>query len=359
MSGGTPTSSMGVLTSKRKARIARSKDKPQSGRDYLVLDSQVNADGVHIWPFDPRFPIDVVHHHLSGLQPFRMNRHDYLEILFLNAGELVWQIQDQFVTQSKGDLFVMGSAKYHRVTEKSSSQAAVESLFFHPDLIRSSSVCRDDSEYLAAFQSFDPGFPHVIPASTGVPAEIRGLIARIHQELPASSDRAKLCVKTYLKMILVVLLNHYSSSRMIPARFDRRQRALERFKPLFEFLDSHYWDQITPIDAAKTVNMSRSHFRRAFKQVTGQSFVLYLNHFRIAKAQELLVSTDKSIAEVGMEVGFCDQSYFGLIFRRCTQMTPLFYRNRAHQISQIDRSTIAQPMISKTDKTGSVTTRIS
>jgi len=97
------------------------------------------------------------------------------------------------------------------------------------------------------------------------------------------------------------------------------------------------------------VNMSPSHFRRAFKQVTGQSFVLYLNHFRIAKAQELLVSTDKSIAEVGMEVGFCDQSYFGLIFRRCTQMTPHFYRNRAHQMSQLGQPTMTQPLISKSD----------
>jgi AraC-like DNA-binding protein len=350
---------MGVLHSnnnKRKARVVSSKDKQPPRRDYLVLDSQVNADGVHVWPFDPRFPIDVVHHHLSGLQPFRMNRHDYLEIVYLNAGELVWQVQDRPVTQSKCDLFVMGSAKYHRVTENSSSQATAESLFFHPDLIRSSSVSRDDSEYLGAFQSFDPGFPHVIPASTGVPSEVRGLIARIHQELPASSDRARLCVKTYLKMILVVLLNHYSSSRMIPARFDRRQRALERFKPLFEFLDRQYWDQITPIDAAKTVNMSPSHFRRAFKQVTGQSFVLYLNHFRIAKAQELLVSTDKSIAEVGMEVGFCDQSYFGLIFRRCTQMTPLFYRNRAQQLSQMDRAPLPRPSILEPESVASRTT---
>lgn len=351
-----PTSSMGVVNTKSRKRGFASSKYEQPRPYYLVLDSQVNADGVHVWPFDPRFPIDVVHHHLSGLQPFRMNRHDYLEILFLNAGELVWQVQEKLVTQEKGDLFVMGSAKYHRVTENSSSQAAVESLFFHPELIRSSSVCRDDSEYLAAFESFDPNFPHVIPANTGVPSEIRGLIARIHQELPASSDRARLCVKTYLKMILVVLLNHYSSNRMIPARFDRRQRALERFKPLFEFLDRQFGDQITPIDAAKTVNMSPSHFRRAFKQVTGQSFVLYLNHFRIAKAQGLLVSTDKSIAEVGMEVGFCDQSYFGLIFRRCTQMTPLFYRNRAQQISQMDRSSVTQPLISKTDSIPSRTT---
>lgn len=309
----------------------RRKKKPSPA--YLVQDSQINAEGVHVWPFDPRFPVDVVHHLLSGLHPFRMNRHDYLEIVYLNEGEVIWQIQDQFITEGKGDLFVMGGPKYHRVTEHSSPHAKAESLFFHPDLICSPSAPRDDSEYLACFRSFDPSFQHIVPAATGVPQEVRELIARIHKELPVSSDRARLCLKTYVKMILVLLLNYYSQTCPIPSRSDRHKRALDRFKPLFEFLNDRYWDQVTPIEAAKTVNMSPSHFRRAFKQVTGQSFVTYLNQFRVAKSQELLASTDKSIAEVGMEVGFCDQSYFGLIFRRCTQMTPLFYRNRARQLS--------------------------
>jgi AraC-like DNA-binding protein len=342
-----PTSSLGRLKpNKSKTRLVRS-GKEQPRRDYLVMDSQVNADGVHVWPFDPGFPVDVVHHLLSGLRPFRMNRHDYLEIVYLSAGELVWQVQDHLVTQNKGDLFVMGSSKYHRVTERSSSQVTVESMFFRPDLVCRPSVSCDESEYLASFQSYDPDFPHIIPASSGVPAEVRALIARIHKELPANSDRARLCVKTYVKMILVLLLNHYSSHRMLRVKFDRRQRALDRFKPLFNFLDDCYSDLITPADAAKTVNMSPSHFRRAFKQVTGQSFVLYLNHFRIAKAQELLSSTNRSIAEVGMEVGFCDQSYFGLIFRRCTQMTPLQYRNRTLDLSQNEQSAVHRAPISE------------
>jgi AraC-like DNA-binding protein len=53
---------------------------------------------------------------------------------------------------------------------------------------------------------------------------------------------------------------------------------------------------------------------------------MYLNHFRIAKAQALLATTDKSISEIGEEVGFCDQSYFGLVFRRLVHLTPRDYR---------------------------------
>jgi AraC-like DNA-binding protein len=67
---------------------------------------------------------------------------------------------------------------------------------------------------------------------------------------------------------------------------------------------------------------------RLFKQVTGQPFVNYLNHFRIAKAQALLATTDLSVAEVSQEVGFCDQSYFGLIFRKLAQVTPLQYKRQ-------------------------------
>ncbi len=60
--------------------------------------------------------------------------------------------------------------------------------------------------------------------------------------------------------------------------------------------------------------------------MTGQSFVAYLNSFRVARAQELLASTDQAISEISLETGFCNQSYFGVIFRRITGVTPLQYR---------------------------------
>ncbi|HVP49199.1 MAG TPA: helix-turn-helix domain-containing protein, partial [Bryobacteraceae bacterium] len=48
--------------------------------------------------------------------------------------------------------------------------------------------------------------------------------------------------------------------------------------------------------------------------------------FRVARAQELLAATDRAISEISLETGFCNQSYFGVIFRRITGMTPLEYR---------------------------------
>jgi AraC-like DNA-binding protein len=331
---------MGLRTQK----VASKRSSAHAG--FLVSDAQVNAEGVHVWPFDPAFPVDVVRHTLSGEQPFRMNRHDYIEIVYLKSGALIWQVQESEVRESRGDLFVMLHSKYHRVSERSSHQARVESLFFHPSLLRSASPFVEESEYLRPFARLDRGFNHVIPRATELPGEILRLFQKIRQELPATSGRARLTIKTYVKMIMVHLLNYFSTQSNRPVPSNRREFELERFGPVFEFLEHNYPESISPADAARTINMSPSHFRRAFRQLTGQSFVPFLNHFRIEKAQELLSKTEIPISDVGLDVGFCDQSYFGLVFRRLTKITPRQYRQRAIRKRQ-RATTLGQPVFER------------
>jgi AraC-like DNA-binding protein len=146
--------------------------------------------------------------------------------------------------------------------------------------------------------------------------------------MPATSTRARLTIKTYLKMILILLVNHYADRQGTVETFDRKQRAIEQLVPLFDFLEANYNEPVSVATAAEVLHLSESHFMRLFKQVTGQSFVNYLNHFRVAKAEHLLATTDLSVAEVSQAVGFCDQSYFGLVFRSLIQMTPLQYKRQ-------------------------------
>jgi AraC-like DNA-binding protein len=229
--------------------------------------------------------------------------------------------------QKPGELFVIGATLYHRVTEQSGRVVKGTVLVFLPELIRATSAARDYAEYLIPFLIQDHSFPHLIPAKTGVPGRVLGLTDLIRGELPVGTDRARLCVTTYLKMMLVLLINHYTSCRGSIEVFSRKQEALDRLRPLFDFLDSNYGEPLTVQNGASVLKMSKSHFMRFFRQVTGQSFINYLNRFRVAKAQAMLVLPNKSIATVSQEVGFCDQSYFGVLFRRLVHMTPLQYRD--------------------------------
>ena len=295
-----------------------------------VIEPQINAAGTHIWPFNPSFPIDVRLFTLDGFDQLRMNRHDYFELYYVSSGRGQFQVQDRSLPINEGDLVVMGSNLYHRVSSHSRRKMKAVALYFQPEVIRASETNGDDVEYLMPFLLQESGFPHVISSKdSDIPAESLQLIQRIRATLPASSARARLTVRTCVKMILMLLVNHYAAYCDTREIFNRREETLKRLQPLFEFLEHHYDQPITIKMAAASCAMSLSHFMRFFKQMTGQSFHDYLNHFRIAKAQVLLAATDKSISEISQEVGFCDQSYFGTVFRKIVNLTPAAYRRHS------------------------------
>ena len=99
-----------------------------------------------------------------------------------------------------------------------------------------------------------------------------------------------------------------------------------RLAPIFAYIEEHADEPIRIKDAARMCATSPCSFMNLFKQVTGQSFVAYLNEFRVKKAQDLLVNTNKSIAEISLEAGFCNQSYFTVVFRQIVGDTPLAFR---------------------------------
>lgn len=295
---------------------------------WELIEPKIGADGVHALALDPAFPVDVRFLLFRREREIRLNRHRYCELLYVASGEVEYEVQDQIHALAAGDLFVMGSTLMHRMRSLPKGRAKGAVLYFQPDLIVSGDLSGEDLQYLMPFSVQDVGFPHVVPASSGLPAQIFDLMKRTAAELPATSHRARLSVRTYLKMILVLLVNHYTAFRGNEDAQMRRERELERLRPLFAWVDAHFDQPVTVSQAASTVHMSESNFMRFFKRTTGQPFVVWLNRLRVARAERLLRSTDLPIGDISQQVGFGDQSYFGSVFRSVVGMTPREYRRR-------------------------------
>jgi AraC-like DNA-binding protein/mannose-6-phosphate isomerase-like protein (cupin superfamily) len=308
----------------------------RSCKDHFeIVEPGINAEGVHTWPFDPSCPIDVLFLTVDDRHRVRMNRHSYFEVLYLCSGSANCHIQDRLLPFNEGDLAIIGSTLYHRIECQSSSPLTLAAMFFDPDIIRCDGAS-DSTEYLTPFLLQDTDFPHIVPAETGVPRQVLDMMLRIRSEQLASSPRSRLALKTYLKMLLMHLVNQYAQYAGTVETFQRQQQALDRLRPLFRYLGENCGNCIQVGQAARICGMSESHFMSVFKRVTGLSFVTYINHYRIERAQVLLATTDRSIADISQRVGFCDQSYFGTIFRRTVGMTPVTYRRlvRAHNFSE-------------------------
>lgn len=77
---------------------------------------------------------------------------------------------------------------------------------------------------------------------------------------------------------------------------------------------------------ASKCGMGKSHFCRNFKNVFGMTFLEYLNQQRIEKALTLLKSSDLSITEISLSVGFQELSNFSTTFQRYIGMRPTGFR---------------------------------
>ena len=301
---------------------------PTWEKGFRVVEPQINAEGTHLYPFDSAFPIDVRFFSFGGRNRIRMNRHHYCEICYIASGKTTLQIQDRFFEVNANDMVVIGGDLYHRTIDPPNCKLRLIVLYFEPELIRTTCGTSEEMEYLMPFFTQSADFPHVISGATELPGEILDLILRIHAELPAMTAHTRLAVKTYLKMILLLLVKHYSAYLGNREDINRQHANLERLQPLFAHLENNLDSPILVSEAARLCAMSKSHFMYFFKQTTGQSFCSYVNHFRIAKAQDLLATTNEPISSISEAVAFCNQSYFGMMFRKLVGITPLAYRRQ-------------------------------
>lgn len=92
-----------------------------------------------------------------------------------------------------------------------------------------------------------------------------------------------------------------------------------------KYIQFNYSHDISVDDIAKAVGVSRSHLYRVFMANVGQSPIDYLTDYRISEACSLLKSSNLSIAEIAISVGFFDQFYFSRVFKKIKGVPPSKY----------------------------------
>lgn len=293
------------------------------------LEPQITSRGVHVWPFNPSFPLDVRFFLLNRKHDVPMHRPDHLELIYIESGEVAYQHEDRQLLLRRGDIVLVGNNAHHRCRKTSDSRPQRSAVIsFLPSVIDAGQENDEETRYLLPFTFDGSLLPNVLRGPNEISSQIFDLIQRIHAELPRDSEWTHLAIKTYLKMILVLLGNSFQGGCQDNRGQFMAQYSARRLRPVFELVEQDYHRSLTVEDAADVAGLSRWHFMRLFKQVTRQSFVDYLRRFRISKAQELLIATDQSISDVSQQTGFCDQSYFGTVFRALSHMTPLMFRRR-------------------------------
>ncbi|GAA2749140.1 AraC family transcriptional regulator [Amnibacterium kyonggiense] len=79
---------------------------------------------------------------------------------------------------------------------------------------------------------------------------------------------------------------------------------------------------------ARRVGLSASHFSAVFRRATGVPVMEYVKRLRSARARELLMTTDLTVAEIAERVGYADAFYFSRQFHAVNGTSPRAFRAR-------------------------------
>lgn len=155
----------------------------------------------------------------------------------------------------------------------------------------------------------------VLSASRRLPAGAGGC-------QPRQAPRLRAAGKGALLRFLALLIAQ--GRQQLPAETADTQR----LKTVLQWLSAHYAEPLRVADAAGVCSFSASHFMRWFRQMTGQSFIAFLNEYRLNTAAEALRTTDETVLTIASRCGFENLSYFNRAFKAHFGMTPRDYRKK-------------------------------
>lgn len=109
---------------------------------------------------------------------------------------------------------------------------------------------------------------------------------------------------------------------------------LNRLAPTLRFIEANFKNRLTVDRMADFANLSKSQFHRNFKAAFNISPLEYQKRLRLREAQRSLQLSDRSVAEIGEEIGYGDPFHFSRIFKDHFGLSPLKYR-QSHGIDKM------------------------
>ncbi len=256
------------------------------------------------------------------------HRHDAYEIYYMSKGERLYFIKERTYHVKAGDLVLVNMYDLHKTTEAYSPNHERILINFKSDYIQRMANGMEESFY-EIFQKFP-----VLRLNIKEQGAVESILRKMIEEYENKTEG----YQTYLRLLLVELLlyiyRHIKKNKIEPIEYPNSLH--EKVSEIVRYINSHYMDVLTLQSLSKQFHISPYYLSRVYKEVTGFSFVEYLNQVRINEAQKLLKTTNLNVTSIAEKVGYENPTHFGRVFKTITGTSPLKYRKNGSGTNTID-----------------------
>jgi len=143
-----------------------------------------------------------------------------------------------------------------------------------------------------------------------------------------SKDSLQLEMLQMMLKRMLILCTRIFKSQLNFSQLDRGNTDLIRD---FNFLvEQHFREKHKVGDYAPLMNKTAKSLSNAFKKLGGKTPLQIIQNRRILEARRLLSHSDKSISEVGYDLGFNDVQTFSRFFKNKTKVSPKDFKEDTH-----------------------------
>lgn len=237
------------------------------------------------------------------------------EICMVSEGMCDFIISDTRYTAKKGDIVVIKSGEIHRF----------DSCYGDCRIF----VCTFEPTFLYNLRADTNAIPSFVQREAMEKEQIYEEIVCCFKKLLCENDNmsksSELIFRGALLQICGLLLKHYEKG---DSGAGDDMSKLISFQKILEYIFDNYSENITLDTVASQFGYNPVYLSGKFKRRMGINFKKYLDNIRIAKAGELLLTSDKSVSEISLLCGYENIRTFNNVFKKITGTVPSSIKKR-------------------------------
>ncbi|WP_158602326.1 AraC family transcriptional regulator [Cohnella endophytica] len=302
---------------------------PEMRYEHVVYQNPFLA--MRIWQIDSDNldPEDIRRRKEQDWQQKRYSEwhyHPEIEFLHILKGELTVFCREERIVLREGGIGLFGSSEPHLTMQTKDGHLSY--LVFQIDLrkywdLSTLNSMQHFSEVIRPLSSLN----YIFENNEQARRQTSALMNEIYQEMNDARIGYELAVSSRIKNILLLLLRN--DDRMQLNYNDNR--LLGRLQPAVDYVEDNLSEKLSVSEVSAIVNMSYTHFIKTFKKAVGMSFTDFVVYKRIKKAEQLLLTSDVSIADVADAVGISNIGHFYDMFRRYNECSPKQFKDRLRE----------------------------
>ena len=253
---------------------------------------------------------------------FPEHTHDYVEVVYVCAGETTHIVNGFRIALKKGELLFMNQSAVHEVCKATEEDIAVNFIVL-PDFFTTilSTIGENETPLRSFLVNCLCGHPsgtvylHFRVADI-IPIQnlVENLLFTLLQETPNKRKMSQLT----MTLLFLQLMGHTGTLEM------ENQDQANIFKVL-AYIESYYVNG-SLTDLAKSIHYNPYWLSRDIKRKTGKTYTQLVQEKRLAQAAFLLKNTDQNVDDIAGAVGYENMGYFHRIFRNAYGVSPRNYR---------------------------------